>query len=573
MKKIYLCFALLIVFVTNAQIINIPDANFKALLLSANPNNSIAQNSNSYIRIDSNFDNEIQLTEAAQVIYLDVRNSNIGSLDGINFFSNIVGINCSNNQIGSLDLTGLPNLEGLDCSYNYSIDELYFSSSANLRRLDCTANALTSLNVCNFTNLTSLYCEGNLLSSLNLCGLTNITHLYCGDNLLTSIDVTGLHNLLTLDCSDNQIGFLNLDLNTNLAWLDCSNNNLNVLDLNGLVNLVYVNCAHNLLSSIDFTGMMNLREFYGNSNQFSSLNFTNLDSMERLDCSYNNLSAINLNGFLPNLRTLKCDNNLLTSIQIIRNNLELLSCKNNALTALNLSIYSLSNLDCSGNFLTTLNLNNTSIGRLLCSHNQLTSIPNYQLNTGYLDCSFNQITSLNLTNSHNLTTLYCQDNELQVLETATLPWYEYLKINCANNQLTLLKILNGVEEFELNFNGNPDLTLICQDSNQVTEVQNLANSYGYTNCVVNSNCSLSGQSFETADEVYLYPNPAVNFLHIQFKEDIKIVSAQIFNIFGALVMQIPNPNQTIDVSGLEAGMYFIKINSEKGTVVSRFVKE
>ena len=67
MKKIVLL--LLLTFgVTNAQIVNFPDANFKAELLAASPTQQKALNfSDQWIKIDANNDGEIQESEAQQV--------------------------------------------------------------------------------------------------------------------------------------------------------------------------------------------------------------------------------------------------------------------------------------------------------------------------------------------------------------------------------------------------------------------------------------------------------------------------------------------------------------------------
>lgn len=50
--------------VGNAQIVTIPDANFKAKLLAANPNNTIASNNFANVTIDTNGNNEIEVNEA-----------------------------------------------------------------------------------------------------------------------------------------------------------------------------------------------------------------------------------------------------------------------------------------------------------------------------------------------------------------------------------------------------------------------------------------------------------------------------------------------------------------------------
>ncbi|WP_290831594.1 hypothetical protein [Flavobacterium sp.] len=82
MKKLYFSLlTLLLCFVANAQIVNIPDANFKAKLLSASSDNPVASNQipenyygsvSTYNTIDTNNDGEIQVSEALMIKFLSV---------------------------------------------------------------------------------------------------------------------------------------------------------------------------------------------------------------------------------------------------------------------------------------------------------------------------------------------------------------------------------------------------------------------------------------------------------------------------------------------------------------------
>ncbi len=90
MKKIYLLALLLFTFISNAQVINFPDSNFKANLISQN--------------VDLNVDGEIDQTEALQVTGLFLDNPLITSLDGLEYFHNLVTIWCTNLQITELNL-------------------------------------------------------------------------------------------------------------------------------------------------------------------------------------------------------------------------------------------------------------------------------------------------------------------------------------------------------------------------------------------------------------------------------------------------------------------------------------
>jgi hypothetical protein len=87
--------------------------------------------------------------------------------------------------------------------------------------------------------------------------------------------------------------------------------------------------------------------------------------------------------------------------------------------------------------------------------------------------------------------------------------------------------------------------------------------------------SLETTDFEFSNYFTLYPNPAKSVLNISSKETIEIKSISIYNTLGQLVLVIPNAEKVsrIDVSSLTTGNYFIKINSDKGTSNTRFIKE
>lgn len=112
MKKRYFFIILCMVFASvDAQTINFPDANFKAKLLQSNTANQIAQNTASQnIKIDANNDGEIQVSEAQNVYRLDIANSNISSLIGLEYFSILYRLDCTGNLISSIDVSSLFNL-------------------------------------------------------------------------------------------------------------------------------------------------------------------------------------------------------------------------------------------------------------------------------------------------------------------------------------------------------------------------------------------------------------------------------------------------------------------------------
>jgi uncharacterized repeat protein (TIGR01451 family) len=323
MKKTYSFLTVLFTFFAQSQTVNIPDANFKAKLLQASSTNFIASSQTpvynagnwyvtSYHDIDTNHDGEIQVSEAQAIKWLDINTSYISNFTGIEFFTNLQNLSCSNNQLTSLDVSGL----------------------TNLKNFSCVQNQLSSLNVSGLTNLQQLDCYNNQLTSLNVSGLTNLQQLDCYNNQLTSLNVSSLTNLKRLDCSSNQLPSLNILGLTHLQRLDCYNNQLTSLNVSGLTNLLFLSCSNNQLPSLNVSSLTNLQYLYCYNNQFPILNVSGLTNLQQLDCSNNQLPILNISG-LTNLQKLYCFNNQLPSLDVSGlTNLQYLDCKHNQLMSL-----------------------------------------------------------------------------------------------------------------------------------------------------------------------------------------------------------------------------------------------
>ncbi|MFL9836542.1 T9SS type A sorting domain-containing protein [Flavobacterium sp. ST-75] len=288
MKKKLLYLLLLFSGIASAQIVNIPDANFKNKLLSANTTNNIAKdiNDNSII-IDTNGDYEIQESEALLVASLYLEGSLIDSLDGIEAFSNITNLNCRLNHLVTFDYY-LPNLTILQLEYN-DLTSLDVSGCANLINLNCRSNDIVSLNALGLLNLEVLGGENNQITTLNLTpsgallnldiaggsnvsGLTfsdfpNLEYLdYEGNTQLSSEDISSLVNLKRLDCSG--VGLTSLDLTgfTLLEDLYCFDNPLSSIVTDDLINLYYFGCSNTLLTELDLSHSPGLGFIHVNEN-------------------------------------------------------------------------------------------------------------------------------------------------------------------------------------------------------------------------------------------------------------------------------------------------------------------
>jgi hypothetical protein len=164
--------------------IYIPDVNFKKFLVE---------------NFDTNKDGEISKEEALKVTRIWCTSKGIKSLEGIASFKNLTVLNCSFNQLTSLDVSNNTALTYLDCSNN-QLTLLDVSNNTALTDLDCSSNQLTSLNLSNNTALTDLDCYYNQLTSLNFSNNTALTDLFCFSNAITSLDIRPIKTLERFYC-------------------------------------------------------------------------------------------------------------------------------------------------------------------------------------------------------------------------------------------------------------------------------------------------------------------------------------------------------------------------------------
>lgn len=237
-RKFFLSFVLFgLTLGLSAQIVNIPDQNFKNALLNHTP------------VIDTNNDGEIQVSEAQVVTILYVSGKSIQDLTGIGSFVNITGLFCNDNQLTSIDLSQNTVLNTLECSNN-QFATLDISQYAALYSLSCSGNQLTSLDLSQNPGLEYLNVRNNFLTSLDI-SQNNLDVLDCSFNQLTSLDLSQQSNLYSLICIGNQLVNLDTSLNMGLTILGCSYNNLTSLDLTQNISLGVFGAEHNQLTFLD----------------------------------------------------------------------------------------------------------------------------------------------------------------------------------------------------------------------------------------------------------------------------------------------------------------------------------
>ncbi|MEE9406594.1 MAG: T9SS type A sorting domain-containing protein [Polaribacter sp.] len=333
LKNQLLLFFIFISLASLSQNVNIPDPEFKQALISYSP------------RIDTNFDGQISVQEAQAITVLNISNHhrdeqmmpdpndpfNGGSIfifegiydfTGIEAFTNLTSLNCSDNDLTSLDVSALTQLTSLNCSSNINymghpggLTSLILPNAGTLTQVNSSNNHLTSINLSANTSLTDINFSGNninnlilpntnslttlnvaynQISNLNTSTYTSISSIICNNNGLTSLTLPNTTTLTTLKCYQNQLTNLDLTQNSGITWLDCRNNSLSYLILTQNIAITTLNCNSNLLTNLDLNSNTALTTVSCSNNQISTLDVSFQTNLNKLYCNNNQLTNLNI---------------------------------------------------------------------------------------------------------------------------------------------------------------------------------------------------------------------------------------------------------------------------------------
>lgn len=139
---------------------------------------------------DKDGDGEISLEEAEEVTSIVLKTTipfipPITSLRGIESFTNLVHLDCSNNLLTSLDLSQNTALEYLDCSCN-PLTGLDVSGCTKMETIVCNDNRLTVLDASGCPGLSGMECQNNpTLSEIWLKSGQTIPYLVYDESIAT----------------------------------------------------------------------------------------------------------------------------------------------------------------------------------------------------------------------------------------------------------------------------------------------------------------------------------------------------------------------------------------------------
>jgi hypothetical protein len=78
---------------------------------------------------------------------------------------------------------------------------------------------------------------------------------------------------------------------------------------------------------------------------------------------------------------------------------------------------------------------------------------------------------------------------------------------------------------------------------------------------------LSVTDLNLDDSLRVFPNPATDTIHVSSK--VALSSLLLYDVYGKLILKKENNTNSLDVSRLNSGMYFLEVSSNTGKVVKK----
>ncbi len=448
-----------------SQIVNIPDVNFKAELISDG--------------VDTNGDNEIQISEAENILYLNISSEDVVDLAGIEAFTNISKLECNSRDLAVVDL----------------------SNNTLLRYLTLSRTGVTALDLSKNTELFELRISQCALSELDLSSNVKLKKVYCRENeQLTTVDLSECVELQTADFSKNNLSNITFPATNTLEIIACDYNKLSELDVSMCPALNWLNCSENQLGFLDVSKNTALNEFYCYSNSITELDVSKNSLLTKINFYNNELTTLDFSNN-PELTNIVVSNNPLTDINLSNNaKLEHLTVSQSLLETLDLSANpSLTSLRAQDSHLKSINLSkNPLLKELLLDENSLTEI--------------------DLSNNPLLDRVYLDQNPLTAIDFSHNP--NITNLNVSETALTELDLKGNLELEVLQCQNNPALDVVFTQHN-INYIKKDAHTFVCVNCTVtdttlsicNSYLAPDGKVYDQ-NGTYSFPNPEVDTNYI-----------------------------------------------------------
>ena len=284
--------------------------------------------------------------EAASVTAIDISSKGIADLKGIEYFTALKTLNCSGNDLTTLDVSKNTALTELYCFNNQIRDAAMLTLISSLHQNGGTLcayatendnNEMTTTNVADakakkwqvkawdgskyvdYAGIFAVYINATNFPDAafrNYVGdfdqnsngyLTEDEIAYVTQIIVPSMNITSLKGiehftaLTYLECNGNQLTALDVSTNKALENLICTDNQLSVLDVKANKALVVLYCSNNKLTTLDVSENMDLAVLYCEHNQLTALDVTKNTELSTLYC-YGNKITKGMQALISSLR-------------------------------------------------------------------------------------------------------------------------------------------------------------------------------------------------------------------------------------------------------------------------------
>lgn len=336
-KLLISLFALLAVMTARADVrinsTNFPDPNFRNWLLEQ----------------EFGADGKLTNEEIAEIDFLDVSGKNIKSLGGIRFFTALEELDCSNNELTALNVSGCTALTWIACWGNQIRDaamdvlveslpsavggSFYVINNENEQNKISTVQVAAAkvkgwtpmflddnwnwqeyagnvpditIDAENFPDTSfrnwlfkQEYGVDGVLTSEEIANVTSIIFSY--ENVQDLKGIEFFTALTTLKCQYNKLTALDVSKNTALTELNCGYNQLMTLDVSQNAALIRLDCFNNQLMSLDVSKNTKLTYLSCHDNQLTTLDVSGCTALESLYCYGNKIKGAKMDALVESL--------------------------------------------------------------------------------------------------------------------------------------------------------------------------------------------------------------------------------------------------------------------------------
>jgi hypothetical protein len=442
----------------------VPDDNFEQALID--------------LGLDDVKDDYVLGDNISWVEELDLSDLGIEDLIGIEGFHSLKDLNCSDNNLHSLDLRGNTDLGSLKAENN-EIELINFSQNSSLCFLELKGNNLSEIDLSKTESLILLDVSDNALESLDLSAV-NLWTLYATGNKFTCVTV----NETQLDIIAQFLSCITLDhcwvVDPEVEFtLDCSQTGSKIFvpDDNFEQALIDRGLDFVLDDYVYQASIESIEELRLENMQISDLTgiegFKNLkilvvsnNLLQNIDVSQNSL-----------LQQLICDRNQLTSLDISQN-LELgaLAATDNQLTCIQVSPYLLFWMNWVGGPAAPWFAIDEGVELSVdcsVSNTQRTYVPDDGLEQALIDLGIDQVLDDYVSTIEILNLLFLDISRRNISDLTGLEDFKGLHIlNASNNDLTDVDISEWGTLMQIDLRSNP-LTCIQMNEEQIMTYEGL----------------------------------------------------------------------------------------------------